>query len=140
MATVVRRCPAGAGAGRHPYAPAMAETETVARLRQELARVREEVVGLTSALAALDAACAVADELLGQGASPLEAHQTARFAAVRDELFASLDRFNHQLTALRAEGVRVMVDEEGRSLTEVASYVGRSRQFVTRLYRMADRG
>lgn len=119
------------------YPPVMAEATAVGRLRRELARTREEVEGLTAALGLLDAACARADELLGTGAPPLVAHQESRFAHVRDELFAALDRFNHQLTALRAEGVRVMVDVEGRSLTEVATYVGRSRQFVTRLYRMA---
>lgn len=92
---------------------------------------------MTTALGLLDAACARADELLGAGAPPLAAHQESRFPRVRDEVFAALDRFNHQLTALRAEGVRVMVDIEGRSLTEVATFVGRSRQFVTRLYRMS---
>lgn len=115
----------------------MAEARAVGRLRRELARTREEVERLTTALSLLDAACARADELLGVGATPLVAHQESRFPQVRDELFAALDRFNHQLTALRAEGVRVMVELEGRSLTEVATYVGRSRQFVTRLYRMA---
>jgi predicted transcriptional regulator len=117
----------------------MADVAAVTRLRQELARTREEVAGLIAALQALDHACAQADDRLVAGAPPLEAHQASRFPQVRDELFAALDRFNQQLTALRAEGVRVMVDLEGRSLTEVATYVGRSRQFVTRLYRMAHR-
>lgn len=108
------------------------------RLQAELARVRDEVVALTAALQALSEACARAEQLLESGASPLAAHQGSRFPTVRDELFERMDRFNHQLTALRAEGVRVMVDVEGRSLTEVAAYVGRSRQFTTRLYRMAQ--
>jgi predicted transcriptional regulator len=111
--------------------------ESTGKLQAELARVRAEVVLLTAALQALSEACTRAEELLRSGAPPLEAHQTSRFPAVRDELFERFDRFNHRLTALRAEGVRVMVDIEGRSLTEVAAYVGRSRQFVTRLYRMA---
>ena len=110
------------------------------RLQAELGRVRDEVVALTAALQSLSDACSRAEELLRSGAPPLEAHQGSRFPAVRDELFERFDRFNHQLTALRAEGVRVMVDLEGRSLTEVAAYVGRSRQFVTRLYRMAKAG
>lgn len=101
--------------------------------------MRKEIVRLTAALHTLDGACARADELLGAGASPLEAHQGSRFSNVRDELFSSLDRFNEQLTALRAEGIRALVEEEGRSLTEVAAYVGRSRQFVTRLYHLATR-
>ena len=111
--------------------------DSTARLREELARVRDEAAALTAALQSLSEACARAEELLKSGAPPLEAHRGSHFPAVRDELFERFDRFNHQLTALRAEGVRVMVDIEGRSLTEVATYVGRSRQFVTRLYRMA---
>jgi hypothetical protein len=113
--------------------------ESTGRLRAELARVREEVALLTAALQSLSDACSRAEELLANGAAPLDAHQGARFPSVRDEVFERLDRFNQRLTALRAEGVRVMVDVEGRSLTEVAAYVGRSRQFVTRLYRMAGR-
>jgi hypothetical protein len=108
------------------------------RLQEELGRVRDEAAALTVALQSLSDACSRAEELLKSGASPLQAHQESRFSAVRDELFDRFDRFNHQLTALRAEGVRVMVDVEGRSLTEVAAFVGRSRQFVTRLYRSAQ--
>jgi fructose-1-phosphate kinase PfkB-like protein len=108
-----------------------------ARLRAEITRVQVASREVAAALEALQASCATADELLVAGSTPIEAYRACRFAAVRDEFFAAFDRFNQQLTVMRAEGVRLLVDAEGRTLTEVATIIGRSRQFASRLYHQA---
>lgn len=109
-----------------------------ARLIDELGALRSDLADLMKALQGLDEACLVADGALRAGSTPIEVYLTSRFAPARDEFFAALDRFSQQLTRVRAEGIRLHVDVEGRSLTEVAALVGRSRQFVTRLYRQAS--
>ena len=102
--------------------------------------MRAAVAEMTAVLAALDRSCATAADVLESGASAVVAYQSSQFGTVRDEFFSTVDRFNRRLTALRAEGIRLLVEEEGRTLTEVAVLVGRSRQFVTRLYRQAAQG
>lgn len=111
------------------------ETE---RLQTELAALRASVAEAVEALGALDGSCVIALEALETDATPTTVYLTSRFPIVRDDVFAALDRFSQQLTRVRAEGVRLHVDLEGRSLTDVAALIGRSRQFVTRLYRQAS--
>ena len=112
--------------------------EETQRLQAELASLRVSVGELVAALGELDGSCAIAIEALKANATPTTVYRTSRFSASRDEVFATLDRFSTQLTRVRAEAVRLHVDIEGRSLTEVAALIGRSRQFVTRLYRQAS--
>ena len=59
---------------------------------------------------------------------------------LHETLISALDRMHACLAAVRAEGVRLMVDEEGMSITDVAELVDRPRQLVSRLYAKAARG
>lgn len=114
--------------------------EATARLQEELAALRRAAAEVTSVMAALDESCAVAIDALEADAPPIEVYRRSQFARARDDVFATLDSFSRQLTIVRAEAIRLHVDLEGRSLTEVAALIGRSRQFVTRLYRLASDG
>lgn len=107
------------------------------RLVAELRGMRSEIMALTAALEALDRSCVVAEEALLADAAPIDVYRSSRFVEARDGIFAALDRFRDQMTRVRSEGIRLHVDVEGRSLTEVAALTGRSRQYVTRLYRQA---
>lgn len=116
----------------------MADTaDGTARLRADITTVQRAGDEVAAALDALRASLTTADELLAAGMRASEAYRICRFATVRDEFFATFDGFNQRLTSMRAEGIRVLVDEEGRTLTEVASIIGRSRQFASRLYQQA---
>lgn len=55
----------------------------------------------------------------------------------RDGVYRSIEIFEKQFMALRSEGIRQMVDDEGLSHSHIAGVVGRSRQFIGRLYRSA---
>ncbi len=110
------------------------------RLQAELADLRAVVADRVGTMAELDRACAVAIDALIAELPPTEVYRTSQFGVVRDAVFSRLDEFSRQLTAVRAEAIRLHVDLEGRSLTEVAALIGRSRQFVTRLYRQASGG
>ena len=55
----------------------------------------------------------------------------------RDEVYAAMRAVEAAMLELRAEGTRLLVDEEGFSISEVARLSLRSRQFTTRLYRRA---
>ncbi len=57
---------------------------------------------------------------------------------LHEDLIRGLERMHHTLALARAETVRVMVDEEGLTLSDVAKMVGRPRQLVSRLYRSAS--
>ena len=54
------------------------------------------------------------------------------------ELIEKLERMHHAVAAARAESIRIMVDEEGLTLSDVAKFINRPRQLVSRLYRSAD--
>jgi hypothetical protein len=56
---------------------------------------------------------------------------------LHEELIAALERMHHAVASARAETVRVMVDEEGLTLSDVAKLMNRPRQLVSRLYRSA---
>jgi O-succinylbenzoate synthase len=57
--------------------------------------------------------------------------------ALHEELIGALERMHHAVAAARAESIRIMVDEEGLSLSDVAKLLNRPRQLVSRLYRTA---
>jgi hypothetical protein len=48
--------------------------------------------------------------------------------------------FEQAVTAYRAAAVRALVDDEGRSFTEIGDLTGVSRQMIARLYRRACAG
>jgi NADH:ubiquinone oxidoreductase subunit D len=57
---------------------------------------------------------------------------------LHEEFIAALERMHHAVASARAESVRVMVDEEGLTLSDVAKLMNRPRQLVSRLYRSAE--
>ena len=57
---------------------------------------------------------------------------------LHERLIACLERMHHAVAAARAESVRVMVDEEGLTLSDVAKLMNRPRQLVSRLYKSAS--
>jgi hypothetical protein len=56
---------------------------------------------------------------------------------LHERLIGGLERMHHAIAAARAESVRVMVDDEGLSISDVAKLMNRPRQLVSRLYRSA---
>lgn len=58
---------------------------------------------------------------------------------LHEELISGLERMHHAVASARAESVRIMVDEEGLTLSDVAKLLNRPRQLVSRLYRAAAR-
>jgi EAL domain-containing protein (putative c-di-GMP-specific phosphodiesterase class I) len=57
---------------------------------------------------------------------------------LHERLIDGLERMHHAIAAARAESVRVMVDDEGLTLSDVAKLMNRPRQLVSRLYRSAS--
>lgn len=55
----------------------------------------------------------------------------------RDEVYAAMRAVEAAMLELRAESIRLLVDEEGLSISAVARLSLRSRQFTTRLYQRA---
>lgn len=74
---------------------------------------------------------------LDRGDPLLETYSEVGFNRARDLTFAATSGFDAAFGAARSAGIRVLVDE-GLSLSEIARLIGRSRQFVTRLYRQSD--
>ncbi|MGZ4115042.1 MAG: hypothetical protein ACXVQU_07510 [Actinomycetota bacterium] len=66
--------------------------------------------------------------------------QTQNAAAVHVELVQKLDDMHHAVHQARAEGVRVLVEDEGLPVSTVAQLMGRPRQLVARLYQQAVNG
>lgn len=66
--------------------------------------------------------------------------QTQDAAAVHVELVGKLDDMHHAVHQARAEGVRVLVEDEGLPVSTVARMMGRPRQLVARLYQQARGG
>jgi hypothetical protein len=57
---------------------------------------------------------------------------------LHEQLIGRLERMHHTVAAARAESIRIMVDEEGLTLSDVAKLLKRPRQLVSRLYRSAS--
>lgn len=100
-------------------------------LLDDVDRAREE---LERALADLGAVTKETRARLEQGMRVSVLHPVAGVGPVRREVSERLTGLNSALMHLRAEAVRLMVDDEGLSLRDVARVVGHSRQFVSRLY------
>ena len=103
-----------------------------------LAAVADAAGELRTVLAAFEDVVAAMRAGLADGRAPLDLYVELDWASQRDRVFAARDRFNRAYDHARAGAVRQVVDEQGVTLTEVARTVGRSRQFVTRLYRQDD--
>jgi hypothetical protein len=63
--------------------------------------------------------------------------QTPEAAKIHVELVQKLDEMHHAVHEARAEGVRVLVEDEGMPVSTVAGLMGRPRQLVSRLYQQA---
>jgi hypothetical protein len=74
---------------------------------------------------------------LDRGDPLLDAYGTVGFNTARDRTFSASSAFDAAFAAARAAGIRVLV-AEGMTLSEIARLIGRSRQFVTRLYRQGE--
>lgn len=57
---------------------------------------------------------------------------------LHEELISALERMHHSVATARGEIVRVMVDDEGLTISDVAKLMSRPRQLVSRLYRSAE--
>lgn len=101
---------------------------------EALLALRGAAAYLTATLDRLDDTASRLVSMLDDGVTPSEAHRSVEFTAARDAVFSAIDRFDRAFANARAHGVRLLVEEEGLSLTDVGRLVGRSRQFVTRLY------
>lgn len=114
--------------------PAVKNDRLIARLRQ-VELVRRD---LASFLERLGVAVRVGIANLRRGV-PASA-QTPDAAKVHLELVQKLDDMHHVVHEARAEGVRVLVEEEGMPINSVAALMGRPRQLVSRLYQQARNG
>jgi len=63
--------------------------------------------------------------------------QTPEATAMHVELVHKLDDMHSAVHQARAEGVRVLVEDEGLPVSTVARLMGRPRQLVARLYQQA---
>lgn len=92
---------------------------------------------LAEALARLAEVVEATRRDVSAGAKMSSVHSAIGLGPVRKEVSDGLAALNSVLMHARAEGIRLMVDEEGLSLRDVARLVGHSRQFVSRLYHHA---
>lgn len=103
-------------------------------LLDEVDRARGE---LQRALDDLAAVSAETRRRMAEGMQVSTLHPMAGIGPVRRAVSDRLTGLNSSLMHLRAEAVRLMVDDEGLSLRDVARLIGSSRQFVSRLYHHA---
>jgi hypothetical protein len=121
------------------YHGGMADTAAGSRsvMRDRMEELRVATRRLAGALADLEGTYDEVIASLDRGDPLLETYGTVGFNRARDLTFAATSAFDAAFGAARAAGIRVLVDE-GLSLSEIARLMGRSRQFVTRLYRQAE--
>ena len=99
---------------------------TAEAARTELGAVAEVLAG------------SVADREAGVPLIELAEGLAQRGAGPRRAVVAAVREYEQAVAALRTKVVRVLVDEEGVSLSELGRRMGLSRQAVTRLYRARD--
>lgn len=114
-----------------------AVSETRPALVSALEDARKAGRRLVEAIEHMDSVTDRAITELEAGSTATAAYAKSDFNPARDDVFAAFDAFEQAFNKVRALGVRMAVDDEGASFTEVGRLVGRSRQFVTRLYRQA---
>ena len=98
--------------------------------------VLDAAADLRRALTDLEAAVGTVQRERSRGVPFNQIYRDHRIREVRDEVYERLTAFERAFNMTRAMGVRLMVDEDGMTLTQVSQLMKRSRQFVTRLYRM----
>jgi len=90
---------------------------------------------LLQALHVLEAAVGGSLDLRSGSAAPSEILKRFEMDGTRAGVVSSLARFSRAYAACRSEAIKALVDEEGRTLTDVARLTGHSRQRVSELYR-----
>jgi hypothetical protein len=108
------------------------------RLIRRLQRVDAVRQDLASFLERLGVAIRAGIANLRRGVPVSE--QTRDATDVHVELVQKLDDMHHAVHEARAEGVRVLVEDEGLPVSTVAQLMGRPRQLVSRLYQQARNG
>lgn len=98
----------------------------------------ERIAALRSELDRMDSLIEVASAALLCGVSVRDLFERPEMLEGRESLLDALASVQSALMINRAEGIRVMVDEEGLSLSEVARLLGRPRQLVKRAYDVAS--
>lgn len=106
-------------------------------------------------IAAVEEAASSAREALAGAYAALEPGRTARLAGAsllviaeqlaragadpRRDVIRAIRAYQQAVTALRADVVRGLIDEEAVPLTALAQRIGMSRQALTRLYHLGQR-
>lgn len=89
---------------------------------------------LSSELTSLESTVGSALEARNEGARLSDVAAAMRLLAKRESVLAALTTFGIAFATMRAEGIRTLVDEEHRSLADVARILNLSRQVVSRIY------
>jgi len=97
--------------------------------------LRGAAADLRAALVDLESTALAVQRLRRRGVPFSQIYNDLHIRDLRDRVFERLTTFERAFNATRSLGVRMLVDEEGMTLTQVAHLMHRSRQFVTRLYR-----
>ena len=104
--------------------------------KKALERLERACDALTEALTDLRGTVEVVRAHRSSGRPLVEVYQREELRTVRDRVYARLAAFEAAFTNARATAVRQMVDNEHLTFTDVARLTRRSRQFITRLYRL----
>ena len=107
------------------------------RLRALLDDVETARIDLTALLERLGQSLEVRTQI-GDPGFVLSERDPVPGVELHEDLIAGLERMHHAIAAARSEAVRIMVDEEGLTMSDVAKLMGRPRQLVSRLYRSAS--
>jgi hypothetical protein len=109
-------------------------------LLRALREVEDAVEFAQSELAAAKEVLATtrADRADGVPLVKLAADLAQRGGATRRSVAAAILEYERAVASLRAQVVRVLIDEEGITLAALARQMNVSRQAVTRIYRASD--
>ena len=105
-------------------------------MRARMEEMRAASLALRAVLEDLEVTAGGIIELLDEGKPLAEMYRSVGFDEVRDRVFAASSAFDTSFQNARAAGVRMLV-EDGMTFSQIARLMGRSRQFVSRLYRAA---
>jgi hypothetical protein len=106
-------------------------------MRARMEELRLATRSLTNELSGLENTYDQVIDSLDRGDPLLDAYRTVGVNTARDRTFSAASAFDAAFATARAAGIRVLV-AEGMTLSEIARLMGRSRQFVTRLYRQGE--
>lgn len=90
---------------------------------------------LDEARTGLLAALSVLDGVLSNGNGHTETLTRLEMDGTRTGILGALSRFSRAFAVCRSQAIKAMVEQEGRTLTDVARLTGHSRQRISELYR-----